>query len=154
MRAMAEAINFLGRAKPLPPLAFSAGLSMGAMAHVEDQGGAGTVGHGGMDRSSPWDRMARFGKWFGTAGENISYGVSSPRQIVISLIVDAGVSNRGHRKNIFKSDFRVAGVACGSHARYGTMCVMDFAGGFIENQRISDAQKVPATTVRLAQNPS
>lgn len=153
-RAMQEAVNFLNRARPLPPLAFSSGLSMGAMSHVVNQGGVGEVGHEGADRSSPWDRMARYGKWVGTAGENISYGVYSPRQIVISLIVDAGISNRGHRKNIFKSDFRVAGVACGSHARYGTMCVMDFAGGFIENQRYSDAQKVPATTVRPVQNPS
>jgi uncharacterized protein YkwD len=114
---------------------------MGAMAQVAGQGGTGSVGHAGSDHSSPWQRMARFGKWIGTAGENISYGVSNPRQIVISLIVDAGVSNRGHRKNIFHPGFGVAGIASGSHVRYGTMCVMDFAGGFVENAQFSDARK-------------
>jgi uncharacterized protein YkwD len=149
-RAMQEAVNFLNRAKPLPPLTFSNGLAMGAMAHVVNQGGAGSVGHSGTDRSSPWDRMARYGRWLGTAGENISYGVSEPRQIVISLIVDSGVSNRGHRKNLFQRGFGVAGIACGSHALYGTMCVMDFAGGFVENGQVSEARKTSSTSVRMA----
>jgi len=135
--AYGEAINFLNHAKPLPPLSFSNGLAMGAMAHVLNQGGIGATGHQGGDRSSPWDRMARFGKWMGTAGENISYGIASPREIVISLIVDANVSGRGHRKNIFCRGFGVVGVACGPHARYGTMCVMDFAGAFVENEGYS-----------------
>jgi len=51
---------------------------------------------------------------------------------VVTLIVDQGVPNRGHRHNIFCRDFKCAGAACGSHARYGTMCVIDFAGGFLE----------------------
>ena len=154
---MQEAVNFLNHARPLPPLSFSNGLSMGAMAHVANQGAAGETGHEGTDRSSPWDRMARYGKWTGTAGENISYGVSGARQIVISLIVDSGVSNRGHRKNIFQRGFGVAGVACGSHAKWGTMCVMDFAGGFVENGQVSvasgqvsGARKSNSTSVRAA----
>ena len=121
---------------------------MGAMAHVIDQGGYGATGHQGGDNSNPWDRMARFGRWIGTAGENISYGVSSPREIVMNLIVDAGVGNRGHRKNIFYAKFGVAGVACGRHARYGTMCVIDFAGGFIPSSTAISyepyGQQVPA----------
>lgn len=152
-RAMREAVNFLQHAKPLPPLAFSSGLSMGAMEHVTNQGGSGTVGHEGTDRSSPWQRMAHYGRWTGMAGENISYGVSTPRQIVISLIVDAGVSGRGHRKNIFSRAFGVAGVASGYHARWGTMCVMDFAGGFADNAQITSTAKTQSTTsARLAWN--
>ena len=148
-RAMREAVNFLNHARPLPPLGYSTGLSMGAMAHVIDQGGAGTTGHDGTDRSTPWKRMARFGKWTGTAGENISYGVSDARQIVIGLIVDSGVAGRGHRKNLFLRDFGVVGVACGAHARWGTMCVMDFAGGFIEDPRLTEVRRATPTTVGL-----
>lgn len=151
-RAMEEAVKFLSRAKPLPPLAFSNGLSMSAMAHVADQGSAGATGHSGTDRSSPWDRMARYGQKVGYAGENISYGVSSARQIVISLIVDAGVSGRGHRKNLFTKNYGVVGVACGAHAHYGTMCVMDFASQFIESPRYSDARKPATASVRTAWN--
>lgn len=140
-RALREAINFLNRVRPLPPLSYSNGLEMSAMSHVMGQGGSGAIGHRGLDHSSPWDRIQRYGRWVGTAGENIAYGMYTPRQIVVNLIVDAGVGDRGHRKNIFCSRFGVAGVACGPHSRWGTMCVMDFAGAFIPSEAITRAEK-------------
>jgi uncharacterized protein YkwD len=77
--------------------------------------------------------MGRYGQWIGFAGENIYYGARDARGIVCGLIVDSGVSGRGHRKNLFNPAFAVAGVACGPHASYGAMCVMDFAAGYIEH---------------------
>ena len=84
------------------------------------------------------DRIAVLGtfccgnRWIGRAGENIHYGPQDARGIVVALIVDEGVSGRGHRKNLFSPAFAVAGVAHGGHARFGAMCVMDFATGFAE----------------------
>jgi len=132
-RVVDEAIAFLRRVAPLPPLAYSEGMASGASRHVADQGSHGTFGHVGSDHSTPWDRMGAAGKWMGSAGENISYGYADPEMIVATLIVDDGVRGRGHRKNIFNRGFGVAGIACGPHARFGEMCVIDFAGGFIEN---------------------
>src|SRR5205823_4090054 len=117
----------------LQPLKFSSSMSAAARLHVMQQGILGGIGHRGTDDSQPWDRMARFGKWVGCAGENISYGQRSAREIVCALIVDDGVRGRGHRKNIFNREFAIAGVATGTHARFGSMCVIDFAGGFVEN---------------------
>ncbi len=54
------------------------------------------------------------------------------RRIVVTLIVDQGVAGRTHRRNIFRPEYKVAGAAVGPHARYGAMCVIDFAGGFVE----------------------
>jgi len=34
--------------------------------------------------------------------------------------------------NIFKPEFRVVGVSCGNHVRYGTVCVTTFAVGYVE----------------------
>jgi uncharacterized protein YkwD len=130
--ALREAVRFLQSTRPLPPLAGSNGLALGAMSHVASQGGSGATGHFGADNSRPWDRMERYGRWTGCAGENIAYGYRDARSIVSVLIVDAKVAGRGHRKNLFNADFRVAGVACGSHPRFGSMCVMDFAGGYEE----------------------
>ena len=131
-RATDEAVRFLERAAPLPPLENSAGLSQAALGHVLDQGNAGGIGHTGSDGSHSFDRIARFGQWQRAVGENIDYGHRDTRAIVVRLIVDEGIAGRKHRANIFNKTYRVAGIAAGSHARYGAMCVMDFAGGFIE----------------------
>ena len=129
-RAVDEAISFLRSVKPLPPLKLSRGMSRGARDHVNEQGPAGATGHDSNDGSKPWDRVSRYGKWQETIGENISYGSDDAIMVVMGLIIDDGVSDRGHRKNIFNPQFHVAGVACGPHSSFRTMCVITFAAGY------------------------
>jgi len=134
-RAVREAIAFLKRATPVPPLTWSRGLARAARDHARDQGPAGATGHGGSDGSTMEQRMERYGQWQLVAAENIDYGAAEARQVVISLIVDDGVSSRGHRKTIFDATLQVAGVGCGPHRTYRTMCVVDYAGAFNEAER-------------------
>jgi uncharacterized protein YkwD len=129
-----EAIRFLRSAKPVPPMNPSKGMSMGAKDHVSDQGSSGSSQHKGSDGSQPWDRVNRYGSWEKSIGENIAFGMDKARNIVMFIIIDDGVSGRGHRKNIFNPDFRVIGVACGRHATYRTVCVITFAGGYKEKE--------------------
>ena len=131
-RVVEEAVRFLEKARALPPLTRSEGLSASALSHVLDVGSSGARGHTGSDGSTPWKRMARFGRWSGHAAENISYGERDARGVVVSLLLDDGVRDRGHRQNIFSRDLLRVGIACGSHAGFGTMCVMDFAEAFAE----------------------
>jgi uncharacterized protein YkwD len=131
-----EAVRFLKHATPLPALTFSEGLSRAALMHVLEQGPRGGRGHG-----NPWSRMDQFGQRGGYSGENIQYGAHEARGIVMSLIVDDGVRGRGHRKNIFAGNFHVVGVACGSHATYREMCVMDFASVFVERARVAAVER-------------
>jgi uncharacterized protein YkwD len=130
--AVSEAVRFLEKAAPLPPLTYSPGLAQAALSHVNDQGASGQTGHRGSDGSRCFHRISRYGQWLEAIGENISYGRGGSRSTVIRLIVDEGVRDRGHRLNLFSRTFHVAGIAVGPHARYGAMCVMDFAGGFVE----------------------
>ncbi len=147
--AVREAVRFLEKARPLPPLRWSSAMSAGAFSHVATQGARGTLGHRGENGSTPWNRLDRYGKWGGSVGENIHYGASSARSIVIALIVDAGVRDRAHRQNIFNRAFGVAGVARGPHARYGSLCVINFAGTF--RPRALYAESAAATVIgRLA----
>ena len=131
-RAVAETVRFLEKACALPPLTRSEGLAASALSQVLDLGASGTRGHTGSDGSTPWKRMARFGRWSGHAAENISYGERDARGIVVALLVDDGVRDRGHRLNIFSRDLLRVGIACGPHAGFGTLCVMDFAESFAE----------------------
>jgi len=130
-RAVDEAVRFLKKTRPLQPLTLSPGISRAAADHCAEQI-EGQLGHDGSDRSSPGDRINRYGSWSATWGENISYAQKTARGVVLSLIIDDGVRSRGHRKNIFNPKFNIAGAAFGPHARYRTVCTIDFAGGYAE----------------------
>lgn len=124
--AFDEAVVFLKRQPPLPPLRSDEALARAALAHAEFQGPEGSIGHGGPNDESFDERLHRYGVWAGAMAENISYGFRDPREVVRQLIVDSGVPDRGHRENIFNPEFRVAGAACAPHKVYGSMCVIDF----------------------------
>jgi uncharacterized protein YkwD len=130
--AVDEAIRFLESTAPLAFVHASRGMSLGARDLVADQGPSGSTGHVGTDGSQPWDRVARYGDWEGEIAENVAYGFDSAREVVVQLIVDDGVRGRGHRVNIFNPEFRVVGVSCGNHARYGTVCVITYSVGYVE----------------------
>ena len=135
--ALDEAIQFLRTAQPQAPLMLSPGMCRAAADHCADQA-AGGFGHEGRDRSHAGDRIARYGMFSGGWGENISYGKSSARDVVLALIIDDGLPGRKHRKNIFNPSFNFAGAAFGRHAKFGTVCSMDFAGGYAERGKSSD----------------
>jgi uncharacterized protein YkwD len=131
--AVREAINVLRAQSPLGALAYSEGLSRAAADHARDQGPTGRTGHTGQDGSTMGARISRYGRWGGSIAENIDYGAATARDVVISLVVDDGVSSRGHRTNILNPATRLAGAACGPHQVYRIMCVIDYAGEFTPN---------------------
>ena len=126
-----EAIRFMRASRPLGPLSVAAGMCSGARELVKEQGASGTTGHKGADGSYCEQRTARFGSWTQPIGENLSYGDDSARERVLTLLIDDGVANRGHRQRIMAPDYKVVGVACGGH-KLGAMCVLTFAGGFTD----------------------
>lgn len=129
--AVDEAIRFLTVQKKVSGLSWSQGLACAAAQLVSEQSQSGDVGHLGVKTGDMQKRIDRHGKWIGTIAENIGYGPSDPRLSIIQLIVDDGVRDRGHRTNIYNDNFKTVGISCGSHPKFGSMCVMDFAGGFI-----------------------
>lgn len=130
--AVDEAIRYLARQKPVPLLSWSDGLAAAAAELAEEQGRSGGTGHTGRQSHGVQERIERHGKWEREIAENIGYGPKEARSMVMQLIIDDGVRDRGHRKNTFTPAFRTAGVSCGAHPGFGSMCVIDFAGGFKE----------------------
>jgi uncharacterized protein YkwD len=119
-----ETIAFLGHQAALAPVAAATLLEGSAADHVVDQGRTGQTGHAGSDGSSPSVRAERRGGGAYVA-EVIAYGPIDATDAVRQLIVDDGVADRGHRSIIFSAELRYAGVSCGPHPEFRTMCVID-----------------------------
>lgn len=129
-----ECVKFMNSRKPLQTLAPSKGLTRAAKDHAETQSLTDEIGHNSTDGADPFTRMKRYGS-YRTAGENISYGSKTAREIVVSLLIDDGVKSRGHRKNIMSKDFKTTGIGfAAQHKKYGCECVLDFADDFIEKE--------------------
>ncbi|TVV76861.1 CAP domain-containing protein [Sphingomonas solaris] len=123
--AVDEAIRFLRRQRPLPPLRRGQLLAAAATDHTREQGPRGMFGHASLDGTMPGDRVMRRGGGDYVA-ETIAYTTNSPIDVVAGLIVDDNVPDRGHRAVIFDEQYRYAGAGCGPHTRWGFMCTVDF----------------------------
>ena len=133
--AVLECIAYLRAQPSVNPLEPSKGLSSGADDHVKDQAISGMVSHSGSDGSRAKDRVDRYGKWHKVISENINYGLSDPREIIITMLIDDGVKSRGHRNTILSPRYSKTGVACGYHPKYKVSCVITYAGQYIEKVR-------------------
>jgi hypothetical protein len=129
--AVEEAIVDLERRSPAPPLTANAALARVAHSLLEDQEESGRIGHVGSDGATLAERMRRAGVYAMAEEEDIAYGGSTPAEVVRQLIVDDGVRARGHRQSIFDPHMSHAAVACGRHVQWGSMCVVDLAGGMM-----------------------
>lgn len=126
MAAVDEAIAFLERQAPLPPLRNSPLLARAAADHAGEQARTGGVAHDGADGSSPADRMRRYGRWSAT-GEAIAYGRDRAGDVILQLIIDDGVADRGHRRILFNPAYGLVGASCAPHPVWRRACVLDFA---------------------------
>ncbi|MBP5156416.1 MAG: CAP domain-containing protein [Treponema sp.] len=127
--ALEECISQMNAMTPIGSLSLGAGLYKAAREWVVTQGAGTTTGHD----PNLGSRISKYCNWT-SRGENLAYGYSTAEAIVIALLVDDGVGDRGHRKNILETDnhgpYTHAGVSIGSHARYNIMCCIDYAGGY------------------------
>lgn len=131
-KAVEEAIKALERISTgLEPLIWSKELAQAAREHVNDIGSKGLFQHESSDQKTVKERFAKFGTFISTYGENLSFSCESPEEIVAQLLIDDGVPDRGHRDNLFNSEFKVFGCYTGDHRDFDKMTCIDFAGGFV-----------------------
>lgn len=128
--ALEEAISALRSARRMRALSISKSLVRAARDHVKNQGPSGQTGHNDTDGRNPSARVGHYTPGRSWLAENISYGRWTAEDLVRHELVDDGIRDRGHRQNLLNRDFYNIGVACGKHAKYGIMCVLDFATEF------------------------
>lgn len=133
--AVQEAIDFLRQQAPLPALAMAGPVAQAARVHAQDQAG-GAIGHRGSDGSSHSQRLDRAGAIYTRSGENIAYGSRTGQQVVMDLIIDDGVPDRGHRTNIFSPHWTHIGAGCGPHRGYRSVCVVNYTASSSQLQVI------------------
>jgi hypothetical protein len=147
--ALDEAVRALRALQPLPRLSVSTGLCLAARDHVADQGPKGGVGHAGSDLSNASSRARRYARSSAYVSENIIYGAHNTAWMLLRFLTDSGIPDRGHRKNLLHQEYRLVGVACGPHAAYDSMCVLDFARDYTERAEALVAERsVPAASTR------
>ena len=129
--AVKECIAALKHHQPCQPMNLIDGLSQAARDHCNDTGPRGIIGHNGSDGSRMGGRMERYGQWESGIAENVSYGHADALGIILQLLIDDGVSSRGHRKNLLNPSYLNCGIAAGPHKQYEHMCCQDFAVGFV-----------------------
>jgi uncharacterized protein YkwD len=103
-----------------------------AQGHARTMGEKGSTGHDGFKK--------RFEPLMGNpymhVAENCSYGYERAIDIVLTLLIDEGIKNLGHRNNILAPDFNSVGVAIRPHKTYRVNCVMDF--GYRDRSSMND----------------
>ena len=131
--AVNECIRELSAAKSLGLLYPEKRLTLSARDHTADLGSNEKDGHVGSDGSTKDTRMKRYGTFVGKytgGGENIEYESKTGRDIVVKLLIDDGVTGRGHRKIIMDGDYTQVGVGFGTHKKWSTVTTIDFADGY------------------------
>jgi len=126
-QAVDECVSDMEDAEAMILLVPSEGISLAALDHALDLSLTGDTGHIGSDRSEFSTRIERYGQWMVSIGEVISYGPITGREIVVGLLIDDGVPDRGHRTNILNPVFCLVGIAIEDHPAYGNVCVIEFA---------------------------
>ena len=109
------------------PLTRSGTLDTVARSHLNDLLDNPQLGHRGKDGANLSKRILRHAAISGPVGENITYSDVTPRQAVLSMLIDDGVETRQHRENILNPDFALIGIACGITTQDKPICVIEFA---------------------------
>ncbi|MGQ7870713.1 CAP domain-containing protein [Sunxiuqinia sp. sy24] len=133
--ALEEAVRVLKAAAAVPPLKPSRELTSAAELLVKDQKAYGGTGHLTKSGWTPQVRIKRYGAYTSRLAENLVYGYTNAQYAIISLLIDDGVANRGHRANILDAAFTTVGVAADEHPSYHYFCTIEFTDGFTATGR-------------------
>ncbi len=111
----------LKKLKPLEVFQPQKDLYENAKDHAIESGKKGTMGHQNYEA-----RFKKYSPNYQEMAENCDYGNDEPLDIVMSLLIDEGVPDKGHRANILDDKLFSIGVSIATHSKHGFNAVMCF----------------------------
>jgi uncharacterized protein YkwD len=113
----------LKKSPAMAPLQSQKDLSEAAKGHAEASGKKGSLGHQNFQARTK-TVLAKYRN----IGENCQYGYSDGFSIVLDLLIDEGIEDLGHRKNILNPEFENIGVSIQPHKKFRFNSVMNYGG--------------------------
>lgn len=135
VKALSTLVADLKKTKRLSVLLPDSGIYLAARKHAEDNNEHNwKLLHTGSDGSLPWERIRHFSPEMRFGNENIAgrSGVPAPRDIVIQLLVDAGIPGYGHRYNLLDPQWTHVGCTVQEFKGMMQYWIQDF--GVIKNR--------------------
>lgn len=126
--AYLDTMNFLEEQEPVEPLKLDKRLSLAALDLVNDIGPRGIVSHQDSNGYYVSDRIEQYCEWDYCANECIEVSSHNAQDVIISLLVDDGLSAKMDRRALFQRIYNYVGIGCGMHKDYQIMSVLVFAG--------------------------
>ena len=113
----------LQKQNPLPPLSRNKQLMDMAANFAVEAGRKGWTDHVRTDA-----RFKKYAPEIEITGENLQFGSADALSVIMELLIDEGVRNLGHRKNILDPEFSLIGIGFGNHKTFDTIGVIVFGG--------------------------
>jgi uncharacterized protein YkwD len=136
--ALNEAIAHLKVQTAVPKLNWNIELAEVSRVLTDHIGENGLVSHGDGVHSLD-SRLENIKKPNTRLAENLIFGHSDPKEIVLHMLIDDGVKNRKNRSNLLDGAFNEVGVAFREHKDHRTCCVIDLQQDNIQNFESMDA---------------
>jgi hypothetical protein len=112
-----------------------------ALLHASDQSKTGGMGHIGSDGKNTKQRILSLteegSSGYGDGLENIGYGqfCNQAQLLLHLLLVDDGLLDRGHQKNIFVKSVNQIGCSVKSHPKHGLVAVQILGYGMVPKSK-------------------
>ncbi len=132
IEAVRELYLELLETEPMPLFYPSKGMSKASADHARYMRRTATASHEGGGGLGA--RVSRHGQWVSGLAENLAWATTNAHETIVNLMIDDGIRNRGHRKNILNPAYNKVGVAIDDHPRFTISWVINYAVDFIEKE--------------------
>lgn len=130
VHALRTLVEDLKAMKPARILVPDHGVYLAGQAHRHDQDAHHwQLLHTGSDGSGPFDRIKKYSPKMNGGNENIAarYPEPGPRDIVLQLLIDAGIPGYGHRYNLLNPQWRFGACISGGLKEGMYQWIQEFA---------------------------